>query len=388
MGCSQSSSTATGSKKDGLSERLGRRVGRKRRRPVGEPHAGTQGTDLSFIAEEPHGSDEQRVVFVDVVLLGHGAVAVADLACEEMLLRSRSHSFGPKSNTGSQEWGPEYSPPESPHVRPSKGKPEQPASEDLLSAGVPSERSPIVLPKEAIAHGDPSLDETDCSPSSRVSAASGFSRGSRPSGARETGLSSNSTVKSRPSQNKRSSYLHLKGVTVRTRLWPVERSELDVPTFPSSHNAFVAYVLLCPAWTFDMMECCLWKLCLNKLFTDLHGSRDEQHDPYIRFVPIHDSRSPDTVVDGDAASAFCDKWLEHLGIPLAFQGVTADIGNASSLSEILVRKVAESLVEGQGLLKENPAPLSQQPELKKAGVANNKHRRQVAQIATDTVPEE
>eukprot|EP00971_Amphidinium_carterae_P126986 2515880-Amphidinium_carterae.1 len=36
---------------------------------------------------------------------------------------------------------------------------------------------------------------------------------------------------------------------------------------------------MCPleAWTFDMMECCLWKLCLNKLFTDLHGSRDEQH---------------------------------------------------------------------------------------------------------------
>mmetsp|Transcript_10057 Transcript_10057/g.22596 ORF Transcript_10057/g.22596 Transcript_10057/m.22596 type:complete len:336 (+) Transcript_10057:98-1105(+) len=327
MGCSQSSTAQPKTSEhhgfSGISERLQRRVGRSRKR-AGDPHPDSAGeAPLSFIAEEPEATAEQRVVFVDVVLLGPGAASVVEIACEEMMARVRSQ---PDSGRPSLE----ASPPGSPSNQ------KEAAAAAAGEQGIPSERNPISAGQESTTEG----------PDSPTSAEYRTSR------LPYSKANSNRTVGSRSTSAwKRSSYLHLQDVTVRTRMWPIEKSEMHVPTFPKSQNGYVAYVLMCPVWAFDMMECCLWKLCLNRLLSSLKEQADKSdRQPYVKFIPVVDNRSPDTSAEGSTSTLTCEKWLANLGIPQVAVGVIPDLGKPSSLADILVRKVAEDLVHGQGLL--------------------------------------
>mmetsp|Transcript_34866 Transcript_34866/g.81481 ORF Transcript_34866/g.81481 Transcript_34866/m.81481 type:complete len:294 (+) Transcript_34866:70-951(+) len=250
---------------------------------------------LSYVLEEPEEDGEQKCLFMNIVLIGHDAVDIAETVCEA-IEDSRSTCGSCHTPCASSRLSANFS--------------NQPSQDQLgqLNESVPEEFvDEVKWTGKLKSQCDPSLSRATTRSSLRTSSKKTFT-----------------------------CFIYLGDKMVRVQLWPVADPREALLMFAPPVQSNVAYIALLPAWTFypDLAESIrgvLSNLCTRNAHWSIRP-------PLVAAIPMC-TAGREYTVEPKVLEANAQRWCYAVDVEDMTQGKTASTSQMQEFANILVMQV-------------------------------------------------
>mmetsp|Transcript_62262 Transcript_62262/g.148595 ORF Transcript_62262/g.148595 Transcript_62262/m.148595 type:complete len:313 (-) Transcript_62262:174-1112(-) len=301
MGCASSTSSARAAAKDNEAPEQRQpdpwTLERRRRKLASNGR-----NSLSFVLEEGEedGTHDRKVIFVDVVLLGHDAMDIVQRVCEVSKHRSTS------------------------------------------GCGTPSTRSPCSMDADSEEVG---AFSTNGDSEGREATSS---NGTCPSPDRSEDIAATGSLctlnSSRRRLQQRSSFYYVGEITAKVRFWPVPSLDEALPQFAPAQKDFVAYAVIFPTDFFDEVSCECLRACVDEIREA--AENEGRSPPLVVGLPVSDGYGElnrDDLQYQEESAKCCQEWLDGLQVKDITKGYPAGLDDGETLSDIfgdtLARKI-------------------------------------------------